>query len=196
ILYCSLDQRRLPPDALKRNATFVGEDFDVPGFIQNILQLAPGTTNIAVVIGASQLEQYWAEAFRQEFAPFTNRVGFTWLNNLPFDQMLDQVGKLPPHSFVFLILLLRDASGVSHNADEAIKRIHAVANAPVNSIFQNQLGLGIVGGRLYQAELEGVESARVAMRILNGEPASSFPPRIVVPLRPQYDWRELQRWKI
>src|SRR6185436_19865628 len=127
---------------------------------------------------------------------FTNRVNFTWLNELPFDQMLDRVSHLPSRSFIFLILLLRDAAGVTHNADEALQRIHAVANAPVNSIFQNQMGLGIMGGRLYQAELEGVESARVAMRILNGEPASSFPPRIVVPLRPQYDWRELQRWKI
>src|SRR5262249_44784669 len=76
------------------------------------------------------------------------------------------------------------------------KRIHAVANAPVNSIFQNQLGLGIVGGRLYQAELEGVEAARLAMRILRGEPASRFPPKIVGPLPPRYDGRELERWNI
>jgi len=85
---------------------------------------------------------------------------------------------------------------VTHNADEALKRIHAVANAPVNGIFQNQLGLGIVGGRLYQAELEGVESARTAIRILRGEPAASFPPKVVGPLEPRYDWRELQRWQI
>ena len=89
---------------------------------------------------------------------------------------------LPPDSFIFLILLLRDATGVTHNADEALQRIHAVANAPINGIFQHQLGLGIVGGRLYQAELEGIESARIAVRILHGEPASSFPPKIVGPL--------------
>src|SRR5205823_412667 len=100
---------------------------------------------------------------------------------------------LPPDSYIFLILLLRDATGVTHNADEALQRIHAAANAPINGIFQHQLGLGIVGGRLYQAELEGIESARIAVRILHGEPASSFPPTIVGPLSPRYDWRELQR---
>src|SRR6266576_3055581 len=110
--------------------------------------------------------------------------------------MLEKTRALPPDSFIFLILLLRDATGVTHNADEALQRIHAVANAPINSIFQHQLGLGIVGGRLYQAELEGIESARIAVRILHGEPASSFPPRIVGPLSPRYDWRELKRWKI
>jgi PAS domain S-box-containing protein len=58
------------------------------------------------------------------------------------------------------------------------------------------LGMGIVGGRLYADDLEGRESARVAIGILHGEPASSFPPRIMQPSQPLYDWRELQRWKI
>ena len=194
IVYCGLDRRRLPPDALEKNATFIGTIYEIPAFVEDILQVAPATTNIAVVIGASPLEQYWMAAFQRDFAVFTNRVHFTWLNDLSFDHMLDRLSKLPPRSFVFLILLLRDATGVTHNADEALQRIHAVANAPVNGIFQHQLGLGVVGGRLYQAELEGVESAHIAVRILRGEPASSFAPRMMKPLQPRYDWRELQRW--
>ena len=174
----------------------VGENFNAPGFIEDILQVAPATKNIAVVIGASPVEQYWTAAFRKEFEPFANRINFIWLNDLSFDQMLEKTRTLPPDSYIFLILLLRDAMGVTHNADEALQRIHAVANAPINSIYQHQLGLGIVGGRLYQAEREGIESAHIAVRILHGEPASSFPPKIVGPLSPRYDWRELKRWKI
>ena len=196
ILYCGLDQRRLPADALEKNAAFVGEDFNLPGFVEEILQVAPETKNIAVVIGASALEQYWTTALRKAFEPFAKRVNFIWLNDLSFDQMLERVRNLPPHSYIFLVLMLRDAAGVTHNADEALQRMHVVANAPINSIFQHQLGLGIVGGRLYQAEREGIESAQLAIRILHGEPASSFPPKIVGPLAPRYDWRELQRWKI
>src|SRR6266404_5278342 len=196
ILYSGMDRRRLSPHALERNAAFIGENFDGPGFIEDILQIAPATKNIAIVIGASPVEQYWAAAFRKEFEPFANRINFIWLNDLSLDQMLEKTRALPPDSFIFLILLLRDATGVTHNADEALQRIHAVANAPINGIFQHQLGLGIVGGRLYQAELEGIESARTAVRILHGEPASNFPPRIVGPLSPRYDWRELKRWKI
>jgi PAS domain S-box-containing protein len=196
ILYCGMDRRRLPPDGLQKNATFIGENFDLSGFVEDMLQVQPATKNIAVVIGATPLEQFWTAGFREAFEPFRDRVNFIWLNDLPFEQMLDRVSKLPPHSYIFLILLLRDAAGVTHNADEALQRMHAVANAPINGIFQHQLGLGIVGGRLYQAEREGVEAADVATRILHGEAASSFPPKTVGPLLPRYDWRELQRWKI
>jgi PAS domain S-box-containing protein len=196
ILYTGLDRRRLPPDALEKNASLVGEEFDLPGFVEDILQIAPETKNIAIVLGASPLEQYWAAAFRKEFEPFTSRVNFIWLNELSFEQMLGRVKQLPPNSYIFLILLLRDASGVTHNADEALQRLHQVANAPINSIFQHQLGLGIVGGRLYQAELEGTESAGIAVRILHGESPSNFPPKIIAPLPPRYDERELKRWHI
>lgn len=194
IIYAGMDQRRLPPGALEQNAAFVGESFDLPGLVEDILQLAPATTNIAVVIGASPLELYWTDALREEYQPFTNRVNFTWFHPLTFDQMLEQSARMPPRSFLLLILLMRDAAGVTHDADEALRRMHVVANAPINGIFQHQLGLGIVGGRLYQAELEGREAARIAVRVLHGEPISNFPPMIIEPLGPRYDWRELHRW--
>jgi PAS domain S-box-containing protein len=196
VIYTGMDQRRLPAGVLQHNAAFVGASYDLPGLVEDILQLAPATTNIVVVIGATPLEQFWTEVLRQEFQPFTNRVSFTWFNDLPFDQMLERSARLPPHSFMLLVLLMRDAAGVSHNADEALRRLHEVANAPVNGFFRNQLGMGIVGGRLYADDAEGAESARIAIRILRGESASNFPARILPPSPPQYDWRELQRWGI
>src|SRR5438046_6865786 len=56
ILYTGMDRRRLPPDALDINAAFIGENFDLPGFVEDILQIATATKNIEVVIGASQVE--------------------------------------------------------------------------------------------------------------------------------------------
>ncbi len=196
IVYTGMDRRTLPPDAFANNATFVGEDFKLAGLVEDILQLAPDTNHIVVILGATPLERYWTAAFRDAFEPFADRVRFTWVNDLSFDQMQELVSKLPPHSFVLLGLLLRDASGVTHNEDDALQRLHAVANAPINGLYQNQVGLGIVGGHLYQGELEGQEAARVAIRILRGEPISNFPPKIIGTLGPRYDWRELQRWNI
>jgi PAS domain S-box-containing protein len=196
VIYTGMDRRTLPADAFASNATFVGENFDLKGLVEDMLQLVPETNNIVVILGATPLERYWTEEFRQAFAPFMGRVRFTWVNDLSFDQMLDLVSKLPPHSFVLLGLLMRDASGVTYNEDFALARLHAVSRAPINGMFQHEVGLGIVGGRLYQGELQGVESARVAARILRGEQASSFSPMFIGTRPPTYDWRELTRWRI
>ncbi len=195
VIYTGMDKRRLPTEAFE-NAGFVGEDFDLPGLVEDILELAPNTKNIGVVIGASPLENFWLSVLQSEYARFTNRVNFTWFNDLTLEQMLDRAAKMPPDSFLLLILLMRDAAGVTHNADEALKKLHAVANAPINGIFVHQLGLGIVGGRLYQAETEGIESARIAVAVLRGNAVTNFPPRIIGPVEPSYDWRELQRWNL
>ena len=197
VLYTGMDRRTLPAAAFDHGATFVGESFDIAGLVEDILQLAPDTEHIAVVLGASPLERFWTKAFQEAFKPFETRVRFTWFNDLSFDEMLRRVSTMPPRSFILLALLLRDASGVTHNQDEALQQLRAVANAPINGLYQNQLGLGLVGGRLYQAEAEGVEAARVAIRVLKGEPISQFPPKVIgTEQHARYDWRELQRWNI
>ena len=196
ILYDGLDPRHLGPADFDENTAFVGSNYEVKGFAEDILQIAPATKNIAVVIGATPLERYWAEEFRKGFEPFADRVNFIWLNDLSFAQMLERAQTLPPHSFIFLILFLRDAAGVTQNADQALQRLHAVANAPINSIFTNQMGMGIVGGRLYPSAEDGIEAAKMAVQILDGARPSSLPHRILPPTGPQYDWRELRRWKI
>jgi PAS domain S-box-containing protein len=196
IIYAGIDKRRLPASAFEQNATFVGQSYHIPGWVEDILDIAPETKNIAVVIGASPLEQIWTEMLRSEFRQFENRVNFIWLNDLSLDEILRRTSSLPPHSFIFLLLMMRDASGVTHNGDEVLQKIHAVANAPINGIYRQQLGFGIVGGRLEDTQAAAVDAAGVAVRILQGEPASSFPPKVSRSLPPQYDWRELQRWNI
>ncbi|HEY2341473.1 MAG TPA: ATP-binding protein [Chthoniobacteraceae bacterium] len=196
IVYTGMDKRRLPPGALDQNATFVGESFDLRGWVEDILQIAPDTKNIAVVIGDSPLERVWTDVLKKEYEAFADRLNFIWLNDLSVEGILQRTKNLPPHSFILHVLMLRDASGVTHDGDKVLEQIHAVANAPINGIYQNELGLGITGGRLYQGEAEGVEAARIAVRILHGEPASHFEPKIVGALPPRYDWRELKKWNI
>ena len=196
ILYASADRRLLPPGALDKNAAYVGQIYEIPGFLEDMLQIAPATKNIVVIVGATPLERLWQGVFQKAAEPFAGRINFTYFSDLSFKQMQERVSTLPPDSYIFFLLLLRDAGGVTINADEALQRLHAVARAPINGIFDHQLGLGIVGGRLYQSERVGKAAAQIAIRILRGEPASSFPPTMIERLPPRYDWRELQRWKI
>ena len=97
VIYSGMDRRTLPADGFANNATFVGENFDLKGLMEDILQLDPETNQVVVILGATSLERFWTAAFQEAFEPFTGRVKFTWVNDYSFDQMLDLVSKLPPH---------------------------------------------------------------------------------------------------
>ena len=196
ILGVAANQRFLPQGEWEKNAAYVGHEINVPGFIEDMLQVAPATKNIEIVLGATSLDRRWQEAIQKAAEPLAGRIKFTYYNDLSFNQMLERVSTLPPDSYIFFLLLLRDVGGVTLKSDDALRRLHQVANAPMNGIFNHQLGTGIVGGRLLDGDRLGKEAAAVAIRILRGESPSSIPPVILERLPPRYDWRELQRWKI
>src|SRR4051812_644889 len=196
ILGVAANQRFLPHGEWERNAVYVGHELNVSGFIEDMLQVAPGTKNIEVVVGATPLERLWQEAFQKAAEPLAGRIKFTYYNDVSFNHMLKRVSTLPPNSYIFFLLLLRDVDGVTLKSDDALRRLHQVSNAPMNGIFDHQLGTGIVGGRLLDGDRLGKEAAAVAIRILGGESPSSISPILLGRPPPRYDWRELQRWKI
>jgi PAS domain S-box-containing protein len=196
VLVLSGDPRMIPPGFLQTNATLVNQKVNPSSMVEDILQLQPQTTNIAVVFGASTLETFWVNECRREFQSFTNRVGFTWLNGLSLDEIAKRCAALPPRSFILHVLFVVDGAGVPCEKDEALRRLHRVANAPVFGFFASELGQGPIGGRLYQDAGVGAQGARTAIRILRGERPQGIPPQVLEATAPVYDWRELQRWDI
>lgn len=196
IVFAGVEPRLLPPDVLRDNATLVTQAIDLPSIVEDILQMQPDTTNIAVVFGTSPLEQFWVDECRREFQRFTPRVSFTWLTDLTLAQVLERGATMPPHSFILFGMFVMDATGVPFEQDEALRRLHAVANAPLFGYFGSEFGLGAIGGRLYQDAEVGVRAARAAIRILRGERPGGIPPQILEAAAPVFDWRELRRWGI
>jgi PAS domain S-box-containing protein len=194
VMVVAAEPRMLPPGFLRTNATLVTQRVNLPGMVEDILQMQPQTTNIVVVFGASALERFWVNECRREFQSFTNRVRFTWLNDLSLEQILERCAALPPRSFILHGLFLMDAAGRPCEKNEALRRLHEVANAPLFGYFASEFGLGPIGGRLFQDSEIGAQGARAAIRILRGERPGSIPPQVFEAAAPVFDWRELQRW--
>jgi signal transduction histidine kinase len=168
----------------------------LPPLIESILQVLPDTTNIAVVIGDSPLERFWVEEMRREFARFSNRVGFEYLNKLSFDEIVQRVAELPPHSAIFYGSVRVDAQGVPQEEDRVLSRLREVSKSPIFGYEDHALGNGAVGGPMFRLPNIGGQVAGVAVRMLNGEKGGDIKTPVVRFGAPIYDWRELQRWGI
>ena len=196
MLIAGTDCRHLQQAVLTSNDAAITVSNDLPAVVANILQVLPDTTNVVMVIGKSPLEKFWAEELSHELSVFTNRLTFTWFNELSFLEMRRRVAILPPRNAILFTLLYVDAEGVPHVSDKSLRELHAVANSPIFGIHDTQLGLGIVGGPLMGIEELGRNTATAAVRILRGEAVSSLKTPPQLPGKPVYDWRELKRWGI
>ena len=195
-VYTGVDQRRVSLNSLTANDAVVVASMDLSGSVENILRVLPETTSVAVVIGNSPTEKFWLEQMRTAFQPFEGRVTFTWLNDLPLEELLRRAAALPPRSAIFFGQLAVDAAGIAYEEGQALAALHAVASAPMFAPLDAYLGQGIVGGPLSIGADMGRQAASVAVRILSGEAPGAIKTPPIEAGTPKYDWRELQRWKI
>jgi len=195
-LYAAVDDRTLERYALTDKDTVVASRLDVHGFVQNILDVLPETAHVAVIVGASPVEQFWKEEAQREFEPFMNRIEFIWLDQLTFEEMKQAVAELPPHSAILYAVLIIDAAGIPRPLTRGLLDIHDAANAPVFGVYVSNIDRGVVGGRLVSDRELGHNAASVAIRVLHGESPSAIKTPPLGPGAPVYNWRELQRWGI
>ena len=196
MLFTAVEARRVQYDKLTEDDTVVAVAHDFPASFENILRVLPQTKTIAIVNGASPNETFWLGELRRETAPLAGRVELKFYNELSFEDILKDAANLPPHSAIFWHLMNVDAAGVAHEANAALSRLSATANAPVFSYIDNFFGDTTVGGPMHSVEEGSTVAAAVAVRILNGEKAGDIKTPPTRYASPKFDWRQMQRWGI
>jgi len=193
-LIAGVDRRFVENGTFSDNETTVATQHDPALMIDEILRLLPETRSVMVVVGTSQVEQFWLKAMKREFRRFDDRLQFTWTNELSFDEIVDRCRTMPAQSAIFFAILSRDGKGEPRVDGDTLTSLHAVAKVPMFALYG--IGRGIVGGPLLSTDELSRTTAQVALRVLAGE----SPGRIKTPTQhsgqPTYDARELRRWKI
>jgi PAS domain S-box-containing protein len=167
---------------------------NAPLTLELMLSLYPSTRRILVVLGGSAYERGQAEQARMLFSPFAGRVEISYTNDLPLEQVETEVSKLGNDALVLFGSFLQDAAGRDYDTTAPLTRISRASRRPVFGVISEDMGAGIVGGELISMERAGKVSADLALRVLNGEAASSIPLVADAGLVPIFDARELERW--
>ena len=196
MIVTAVDPRRVQYEKLSENDAVVPVDNNIPAVFENILQVLPGTKLIAIMIGASPIERFWAEQLRRELAPLTKRVELKWYDELPFEAILKDAESLPPHSAIFSVLMNVDAAGVVQETGNALSKLASRANAPIFTYDDAYFDGLIVGGPMFSMQEGSRIAAGVATRILDGEKAGDIKTPPLKYAAAKFDWRQMQRWGI
>jgi signal transduction histidine kinase len=196
MVFTAIEARRVQYDKLGENDTVVATHNDFAAAFESLLHVLPKTKTIAIVNGVSPNEKFWQGELQRELRPFGSRVELKWLTDMSFEDILKEAAHLPPHSAIFWHLMNVDAAGVAHEANTALNRLAASANAPIFSFLDVFFGEALLGGSMQSSQQGSELAASVALRILDGERAGDIktPPTENAP--PKYDWRQMQRWGV
>src|SRR5215475_12431179 len=81
-------------------------------------------------------------------------------------------------------------------SNDALALVAEAANRPIVIDQETRLGHGGTGGFVLQAAPIGDATARILLRLFNGESASAIPVKAGEFVKPIFDWRELKRWSV
>jgi len=116
------------------------------------------------------------------------------LRDLSLAETRRRLATLPPDSVVVYSGIWVDGAGQPFTPQSALDQIAPAASRPIFSYVETYLDHGIVGGAMVDNERCGREAARLAVRLLSGEPPSSLPLYELRTTRPVFDARQLDRW--
>jgi signal transduction histidine kinase len=157
--------------------------------------IVPNLKRIALV-GTRYDKDPFRPHFSEELSSLAGEVEFINLLDLPLSEVEKQVAVLPDDAAVFYSSLYATGSNTTLILADVVPFLARVSNRPIVTDNPNHIGRGSIGGIVPFAEPMGAESARRALRILDGEAVSQIPITGGNFTRPVFDWRQLQRWGV
>jgi signal transduction histidine kinase len=157
--------------------------------------LVPNLKRIALV-GDSFERQPFRRHFSQELPQFAKELEIIDLSNVPMAKLKERLAGLPDDAAIIYTAIYVDSEGVTYISRDALIQVAESANRPIFSDTETHIGYGATGGFVAVSEPIAEASARLALRILNGENVTEIPITTGDFTRPIFDWRQLQRFGI
>jgi signal transduction histidine kinase len=195
VVFCGLDRRQFGARSLPPNMYGVLIKREFAPTLELALRLHPATEGVVVVSGTSDFDEELLAQAQADFRPYENRVSFTYLSELPLEQVLAQLSQLPSRDIVLFITMFQDGSGQPFVPHDVVERVSGAASVPVYGSLDQYIGRGIVGGSLYSTTKHGADTAQMVLRLLTGT-ATPVQLAEVSSNKIIFDWRQMQRWGI
>jgi PAS domain S-box-containing protein len=195
IVFCGINN--YTPSLLKGRSEVTGivEAIDIAGTIEVMLRLHPATHEIF------SPQDYTATGLAvhkelEALVPRFAKVRFRFTDPLTMEELLKEVERLPKNSLVLAVGFVTDESGRTFNISETTKFFYEHSPVPIYSVYEQQLGFGIVGGKLLSARIHGAVAGQIALRVLTGEKASAIPVVFKSDSQFMFDYKVMSRFGI
>jgi PAS domain S-box-containing protein len=196
IVFANVDHREVEGREMPPNVTGIWMAWDYQRTLDLALQLQPKTREVVCVAGTGVEEQPWKNEARKLLERFAGQIRSRWLDNLPLQAVLHEVGRLPLDSVVFYIPMERDGAGQSVSPFAVARQLAEASRVPVYGLSRPQLQQGIIGGALLDFSGIGSRTVALALRVLAGEKLPLLSPTDPADYPLLINWQALKKWHV
>ena len=149
-----------------------------------------------VLVGDHWDRQNIFRSWRLEIPKATAGLNVIDLVGATMVEVRKRVEALPARSAIVYSAMYSDGEGTYYSPAKALELVAETANRPIIVAAEPLVALGGIGGSVVVPDLIGADAAKLALRILHGEPASSIPVAMSHAVKPVFNWLQMQRWGV
>ena len=103
------------------------------------------------------------------------RVKLTYMDAGSVQDFVSTVARVPDGTVILFLSVYEDSTGNKLLSHEVLARIAREARVPVYNQTATNVGLGVVGGVVFDPEILARETAQLTLRVLRGERLQDLP---------------------
>ena len=172
------------------DASGVISPLDLRSTLDLALTVQPEAPEIVVIAGSAKFDQQWRSAFTSVVTDSYRGLPVRFLPEATADDYLTEARALDPEAIVLLLSVNLDAEGRRFLPVQFAELLAEASTAPVWSLYETQIGKGIVGGNVEDLTSTGREIGKMLRTAVAGSP---LPEPVRVKAVPTVDWRAMQR---
>lgn len=196
VVFCGINNYdKTLTDNLDR-VTGVAETTDHQGTINLMMKLHPRRDRVLVVLDTTVTGNAIREEFRRLEEVYKGKLNFEFLRDFSLKDIPGILAHLDENDVIYILTFNRDKDGNFISYNEGIEMFSRSTSAPIYGSWDFYLGKGIVGGRITSGYLQGVEAAKIAVKVLQGYDIGRMKVIQKSPAQYMFDYRFLQQFDI
>jgi PAS domain S-box-containing protein len=196
IVFCGIND--FTPEMLEGASNITGV-VEIPSYRETVdlaLQVNPSARRVYAVACSAMMSQIHIDRFMEGTQSMTSRVEIIPLHDLTLEEFRQELKQVAKSDIVINLALHRTRDQKILSSGEAYAVIREQTEAPIYNLWSAYLkdhSRYIAGGVMVDGEAQGRLTAKMAMQILEGTPASDIPVVTESPNIAILNYQELER---
>ncbi len=196
VVFCGVNDVQPGMVPWRERMTGVLEEFDMEANLRLMTELFPERKRLVVIGDRSITGIAIANQVRAGLQRAGRPMEVEFWDEYTLEELLARVRLHAADAVFFFIPFYKVIGNSVYSAQDLLRIVWQQTRAPFFSAWGFLLGHGLVGGKLLDGYSHGAQAARMALRILDGEPPSRIPVIRGAEDRFRFDYRVLQEFGI